>query len=58
MDKKIYTLKEAMEVLRVGRNTILELVKTENFPAFKIGGKWFVSVDGLSNWIEKQANKN
>lgn len=57
MEKKIYTLKEAMEILRVGRNAILNLVKTKGFPAFKIGGKWFISVEGLSNWIEKQSNK-
>lgn len=57
MEKKIYTLKEAMQILGVGRNAILNLVKTEGFPAFKMGGKWAISMEGLNNWIERQSSK-
>lgn len=57
MEKKVYTLKEAMQILGVGRNAILTLVKKEGFPSFKIGGKWAISMEGLNNWIEKQSSK-
>lgn len=52
--KLSYTPKEAAKVLGIGTNSIYSLLKEEEFPAFKINEKWFVSKKGLEQWVEKQ----
>lgn len=57
MEKKIYTLMEASEILGIGRNSTLNLFKEDSFPSFKIGGKWVVSVKALNEWLDNKSIK-
>jgi len=54
-DKIVITPKEAMQILGVGRNTMYEvLLKDKNFPAFKIGTKFYINKDKLQEWADKK----
>lgn len=46
---------EAAQLLGVSRPTVYQLMGREDFPAFKIGGRTLISVDGLRRWVEQQA---
>lgn len=45
---------ETARILGVSRPTVYQLFHQEGFPAFKIGNRTLVSVDGLRAWIAKQ----
>ncbi len=45
---------ETARILGVSRPTVYQLFHQEGFPAFKIGNRTLVSVDGLRTWIAKQ----
>ena len=45
---------EAARLLGVSKPTIYQYIHREGFPAFKLGGRTLVSVDGLREWVAKQ----
>lgn len=45
---------QAKEFLGVGRNEIYNLCKTKGFPSFMIGSKYYVNLQKLQDWIDKQ----
>lgn len=49
------SLSRAAQLLGVSRPTVYQLAKQADFPAFKVGGRVLVSVDGLKSWVNKQA---
>lgn len=55
VSKVAYSVKEASVALGVNINTMYELVRQSEFPSFKIGNKFLVSVRGLEDWVSKQA---
>ena len=57
MDKLAYSTAEAAEVLGVSRPVIYTLIKRADFPAFKLGARTLVSVEGLWEWVKSQAQK-
>lgn len=48
---------EAARLLGISRPKVYELMGREDFPAFKLGGRTLVSVEGLREWIAAQAGK-
>lgn len=49
---------EAMEILGVGRNRMYcDLLKRDDFPAFKINSKYFVNRLKLQEWANKMCEK-
>ena len=46
---------EAARLLGGSRPKVYELLNREDFPAFKLGGRTLISVDGLRRWVERQA---
>lgn len=57
MDKLTYSPSEAVEVLGVSRPTVYTLIKRDGFPAFKVGARTLVSVDGLREWVRRQTKE-
>lgn len=57
MDKLTYSPSEAAEVLGVSRPTVYTLIKRDGFPAFKVGARTLVSVDGLREWVRRQTKE-
>ncbi|MDA1577251.1 helix-turn-helix domain-containing protein [Bacillus cereus group sp. TH228LC] len=55
--KPLLTLEEAMEILGVGKNRMYEIVKTDDFPAFREGKRWMIITHKFYEWMEKQTEK-
>ena len=51
---EVMTLKECQQILKVGKNTILELLHTRQIEGFKIGSRWKVKKESLIEYIEYQ----
>lgn len=45
---------EAARLLGVSKPTIYKYMNREDFPAFKLGGRTLISVEGLRAWVQKQ----
>ena len=45
----------AAKMLGVSRPTVYQYMNARDFPAFKIGGRVLVSVDGLREWVNTRA---
>jgi DNA binding domain, excisionase family len=52
MDKLVYSVKEAAQVLNIGMNSAYNLVNSEDFPKITIGRKILIPIKGLEKWIE------
>lgn len=48
---------EAARLLGISRPKVYELIAREDFPAFKLGGRTLISVEGLRRWIKAQARE-
>lgn len=55
MEPLAVSLPEAARLLGVSKPTIYKYTGRADFPAFKIGGRVLVSVDGLRAWVRDQA---
>lgn len=51
---EVMTLKECQELLRVGKNTMLELLHTRQIEGFKIGSRWKVNKESLVEYIQNR----
>ena len=54
MDKLAYSITEAARVLGISRPTMYLLLDKPGFPAFRVGNRRLISVEGLKNWIRDQ----
>lgn len=41
----------------VGANKLYALVREKDFPAVKIGGRYYVLADRINDWLEQQINE-
>lgn len=48
---------EAARLLGVSRPTIYQYINRKDFPSFRLGNRTLVSVEGLREWIRKQATE-
>ena len=46
---------EAARLLGVSRPTIYNLIHQEGFPAFHVGARTLISVEGLRQWVNSRA---
>lgn len=49
---------DVADVLGIGRANAYELVRSEGFPAIKIGNRIIVPKDDFISWIKKQTSEN
>ena len=49
--EKLSTLKDVMEYLGVGRDTILQWISKRNMPAYKVGRLWKFKLSEVDKWI-------
>lgn len=52
-----YSTDEAAEVLGISKPTLYKYINREDFPAFKLGGRTLISVEGLQDWVRRQLNE-
>ena len=48
---------EAARLLGVSKPTVYQMMNREDFPAFKVGARTLISVEGLREGIRKQVNE-
>lgn len=49
---EIMTFKECQKILRVGKNTLIDLIHTEQIQAFKIGNRWKIPKRSIIEFIQ------
>ncbi len=57
-DKKIYTVKDLMMVLNIGKDRAYALMKNRSFPSTRIGKTYFISADNFEHWLTASAGKH
>ena len=53
MDKTVYSIKEAMAAIGIGKTTLYGHIDAGNLPITKIGGRTFISAEALKEFISK-----
>ncbi len=56
--KRVLTIGEVAEMLRVHPTTIYRLVKRGELPGFKVGGNWRINSQALDSWLEGSRRTN
>ena len=56
-DKLSITVDETAKLLGVGRNTMLEFVKMDRFPAIKLKRKIIIDKEALPKWFSNNYGK-
>ena len=57
LKRKVLTIPEVSEYLRVSRQTIYRMLKRGDIPAFRIGGDWRFNIEDLGHWIERNLRR-
>lgn len=45
---------EAARMLDISKPTLYKLIRQQDFPSFRVGGRTLISVDGLRDWVRHQ----
>ena len=48
---------EAARLLGISRPTLYQLLNRQDFPSFRVGNRVLISVDGLREWVKRQAQE-
>ena len=48
----IMTFKECQKLLKVGKNTLLDLIHSGEIDAFRIGNRWKITKDSIVEYIK------
>ena len=51
---EIMTLRECQKLLKVGKNTMLELLHTRQIEGFRIGYRWEVKKESVVEYIQNR----
>lgn len=54
VDPVAISVNEAAQLLGVSKPTVYQLIRRADFPAFKVGARTLVSLEGLRCWVDKQ----
>lgn len=50
--KEVMTMKEVMEILNIGRNTLQKLLVNKEIKAKKVGHQWRITRQALRDYLE------
>ena len=51
---EIMTFKECQQLLKIGKNTLLDLIHNGELDAFKIGNRWKITKEAVVEFIQHQ----
>lgn len=51
---EILTLKECQQLLKVGKNTMLNLLHERKIEGFKLGNRWKIPKESIVEFIERR----
>ena len=49
---EVMTVKECQQLLKVGKNTMLELLHTNQIESFKIGRRWKIKKESVVEFLQ------
>ena len=52
---RVLTVREVAELLQFHPITVYRLLKTMDFPGFKVGSNWRFSSEAVEKWIKKRS---
>jgi excisionase family DNA binding protein len=53
---EIMTFKECQQFLKIGKNTLLDLIHNREIDAFKIGNRWKIPNESVVEFIRNHVN--
>lgn len=51
---EIMTFKECQQLLKIGKNTLLDLIHNGELDAFKIGNRWKITKEAVVEFIKNR----
>lgn len=48
----VLTVKDIMEILKIGKDKAYALMRSESFPSFRLGGRFFITKPNFDKWLE------
>lgn len=51
-EKRVYTIDEVMDILKIGKNTAYLLANSGKFRCVKVGGQYRISKRSFDHWLE------
>lgn len=57
IESMVYTVKELQKILKLGKNTVYELVSQPDFPTIKLGKKYLIPKKSLEEWMKRHLYK-
>ena len=51
---EVMTFKECQQLLRVGKNTLLELLHTRQIEGFRRGNRWRITKESVVEFMERR----
>jgi len=54
MDKRLMTLEEVVDYVRLKKVTVYKLLEKGKLPGSKVGGQWRFKRDSLDRWIDEK----
>jgi excisionase family DNA binding protein len=55
--RKVMTMDEVAEYLRVHRTTIYRLIKRHKIPAFRVGKNWRFNIEDVNRWLQQKKSR-
>jgi len=55
--RKVMTMDEVAEYLRVHRTTIYRLIKRHKIPAFRVGRNWHFNIEDVNRWLQQKKSR-
>lgn len=52
LKKVILKPKDVQEMLGISKHTVYQLFRRKDFPAKRVGNRWFVSLKAFERWLE------
>ena len=55
--KLLYNVSELRDVLGIGKGLAYKLLARDDFPKLVINGRYYIPVDKLHRWIERESHR-
>ena len=53
---KLLTLSQAASMLQVSRRTLHRMIKKDEIPVIRVGGRWRILENQFEEWLQKEAS--
>lgn len=54
---ELLTAKELQKIFHCGKNRAYDILKSPAFPSIRIGGRYYVTVSAVKEWLKAYENK-